>query len=82
MYQYRMVQVPPNIAVQAKQHVGNEAAAYLEGLVNAHAQEGWEFFRVDEIGVKVTPGCLASLFGQKEAFSNYYVITFRRPSAQ
>lgn len=80
MYQYKMVQVPPNIEVQAKQHKGNEAAAYLEGIVNANARDGWEFYRVDAIGVNVTPGCLAGLLGQKEAFSTYYVVSFRKPA--
>ena len=80
MHQYKMVQVPPNIEVQAKQHKGNEAAAYLENVVNSYALDGWEFYRVDAIGVKVMPGCLAGLFGKKEAFSTYYVITLRKPS--
>lgn len=80
MYQYKMIQVPPNIEVQAKQHKGNEAAAYLEGIVNANARDGWEFYRVDAIGVNVTPGCLAGLLGQKEAFSTYYVVSFRKPA--
>jgi hypothetical protein len=79
MYQYKMVQVPPNIQIQAKQHKGNEAAAYLENIVNTHASEGWEFYRVDSIGVSVTPGCLAGLFGQKDAFNTYYVVCFRKP---
>lgn len=80
MYQYKMIQVPPNIQVQAKEHRGNEAAAYLENIVNTTARDGWEFYRVDEIGVKVSPGCLAALLGQKDVFSNYYVISFRKPT--
>jgi hypothetical protein len=74
-----MVQVPPNVEVGAK-HKGNEAAAYLEGIVNSMAQDGWEFFRVDQIGVNVRPGCIAGLLGQKDSYSIYYVITFRKSS--
>jgi hypothetical protein len=81
MYQYKMVQVPPNIEVQAKNHKGNEAAAYLESIVNANARDGWEFYRVDAIGVNVKPGCLAGLLGQKEAFTTYHVVSFRKPQA-
>lgn len=77
-YVYKMVQIPPNISVEAKKHKGNEAAAYLEGVVNAHAKEGWEFQRVDSIGVQTTAGCIATLFGQKPEFSHYHVISFRR----
>lgn len=76
-YEYKMVQVPPNIQVEQKDYQGGEAAAYLEEIVNAWAAKGWEFYRVDSIGVQVKPGCLASL-SNKEAETNlYYVITFR-----
>lgn len=75
-----MVQVPPNVEVQAKEHKGNEAASYLQTVVNKHAKEGWEFYRVDTIGVAVKPGCFDALFGKKTEVSNYYVISFRRPA--
>lgn len=78
MYQYKMVQVPPNIEVQAKKHKGNEAAVYLEDIVNTHAKDGWEFYRVDAIGVNVKPGCMAGLFGQKDMLNTYYVVSFRK----
>lgn len=77
-YQYKMVQVPPGIRVKAKEHQGGEAAAYLEEIVNQWAQKDWEFFRVDSIGVRTEPGCLASLFGQKAQTLEYYVVTFRK----
>jgi hypothetical protein len=76
---YKMVQIPPAISVQAKVHTGNEAAAYLESVVNELAAQGWEFLRVDAIGVQVQPGCLMSLLGQRTTETTYYVITFRRP---
>lgn len=78
MYEYKMVQIPPNIAVQMKAHKGNEAAAYLESVVNKYASEGWEFQRVDSIGVQVQPGCIDALSGKKAENSSYYVITFRK----
>ncbi len=78
MYQYKMVQVPPNIAVDMKNSSGHDAADYLEGVVNTFAQEGWEFHRIDTIGVQVRPGCMASLFGQKAETNSYYVISFRK----
>jgi hypothetical protein len=78
-YEYKMVQVPPAIQVSAKEHKGNEAAEYLESKVNEMASQGWEFYRVDTIGVSLKPGCLAALSGKKEDMHNYYVITFRKP---
>ncbi|MGE7989753.1 DUF4177 domain-containing protein [Pseudomonas sp. NPDC089554] len=80
MYVYKMVQVPPNVEVDAKKHKGNEAAAYLQSVVNTHAEDGWEFYRVDTIGVAVKPGCFDALFGKKTELSSYYVISFRRQS--
>lgn len=79
MYTYKMVQVPPNIEVRAKEHRGNEAAAYLQNVVNTHAADGWEYYRVDTIGVSVKPGCFDALFGKKEVLNHYYVIAFRKP---
>jgi len=77
-YEYKMVQVPPNVTVDAKKHKGNEAAAYLQGVVNIHAKDGWEFHRIDSIGVETTPGCLDGLLGKKSELRLYYVIAFRR----
>lgn len=80
MYQYKMVQIPPNIEVQAKNHRGNEAAAYMENVVNIYAADGWEFYRVDTVGVNLKPGCLGALFGNRDNISTYYVISFRKPA--
>ena len=77
-YQYNMIQIPPNISVRGGGR-GQEAAQYLENVVNEQAVEGWEFYRVDNIGVEVPAGCLA-IFGQKSTYTNYYVVTFRRES--
>lgn len=77
MHQYKMVQIPPGITLSKAQR-GNEAAAYLEGAVNEMASQGWEFMRVDAIGVEVQPGCLGALAGIKGGSTVYYVITFRR----
>lgn len=79
MYIYKMVQVPPNIEVRAKEHRGNEAAVYLENVVNTYAEDGWEFYRIDTIGVSVKAGCLDALFGKKDVLSSFYVISLRKP---
>ena len=77
-YEYKMIQVPPNIVVKEKGQKGNEAAHYLQTLVNEQVAEGWEFYRVDTVGVVTPAGCLASLFGAKETLKDYYVVTFRK----
>lgn len=84
MATYKMVQIPPNVAVSARTLLGKApnpsevAAEYLESIVNQHAKEGWEFMRIDTIGVSTQPGCLAGLLGAKSSDANYYVVTFRR----
>lgn len=77
-FQYKMIQIPPQISVRQKDIKGQEAALYLERIVNEFASQGWEFQRVDEIGVRENPGCLASIFGARSTKFIYYVITFRR----
>jgi hypothetical protein len=80
-YVYKMVQIPPVIELGEGSSVGQEAASYLQRVVNAHAGQGWEFYRVDSIGVRVPPGCLGVFLGERETVTTteYYVITFRRP---
>jgi hypothetical protein len=77
-YKYKMVQIPPTIVVKGREYQGQEAAHYLESLVNEMAAQGWEFYRVDTIGVLTKPGCLGQLFGAREIMREYYVVTFRR----
>lgn len=79
VYEYKMVQVPPNVSVEKKSHKGNEAAAYLQNIANNMADDGWEFYRIDSVGVSVQPGCFSAMFGGKAEQSLYYVISFRRP---
>jgi hypothetical protein len=78
VYEYKMVQIPPTIVVKAAEHRGNEAAYYLQSVANEQARQGWEFYRVDTVGVVTQPGCLGMLFGQKQTSFEYYVVTFRR----
>lgn len=78
MYTYKMIQVPPTISVKAKDNKSGIAAAYLQDVVNSCAVEGWEFQRVDTIGIEERPGCFG---GNKTRLTHYYVITFRKEVA-
>ena len=51
---------------------------YIYNLVDEQSKQGWEFYRVDTIGVVSKPGCLGSLLGAKETGISYYVATFRK----
>ena len=72
-----MMQIPPVITVKQKDVQGNEAAYYMQTIANEQAQKGWEFYRVDTVGVVTNPGCLASLLGAKQTHIEHYVVTFR-----
>ena len=82
LWRYKMVQIPPNIEVQEGSTTRGVAATYLERVVEEHAAFGWEFHRVDELGVIVNPGCLTLLFGGKSELSRDFVVTFRCPVAE
>lgn len=82
MFQYHMVQVPPNVNVKSGQ-TQNAAADYLMSIVGHHAQQGWEFYSIETIGVIENPGCgcLGALFGVQATIRQHYVIVFRRQAA-
>jgi hypothetical protein len=79
VFQYFMVQIPPNISVRAGQSQG-AAATYLSEVVGQYASQGWEFYSVETIGIVENPGCgcLAGLFGVRPQVSDAYVIVFRK----
>ncbi len=76
-WKYKMVQIPPTIVIGEGMATKGIAATYLERIVEEYAELGWEFYRVDTIGVRVYPGCLAGLFGVRPTDESYYVVTFR-----
>lgn len=78
-YEFKMIQLPQTFVL--KQDTGKEIAAYLENLSIQMGSQGWEFYRVDTVGVATNPGCLAALMGAKSTMSNYNIVTFRRAKA-
>lgn len=50
----------------------------LELIASERAATGWEFYRVNTIGVVTKPGCPGGLLGAKEVLREHYVVTFRR----
>ncbi len=78
-YQYKMVQLPHTFVV--KKQTESDIAPFLENLVNEHSLKGWDFYRIDSVGVAVNPGCLAGLLGNKQTMTNYNVVCFRKKIA-
>jgi hypothetical protein len=54
----------------------------LQGVINHYVQQGYEFYRIDKVGVQVTPGCMASLFGASVSSITFDQVIFRRPTPQ
>lgn len=79
-YTYKMVQIAPSLVVNASQHRGQEAAEYMESIVNEWAAAGWEFYRIDTMSIYVPPGCLG--LGGQGTNTHYYVVTFRRQAKE
>ncbi|TCJ98804.1 uncharacterized protein DUF4177 [Volucribacter psittacicida] len=73
-YKYKMVQVPPNI-IADRRNIKTAAADYLETLVNKYAEQGWEFYRIDQFSTEEKKGCLS---GGKMTMAFYNVVTFRK----
>ena len=55
-----------------------QVSSQLEALINQHASQGWEFQTLNDVNIKVQPGCLAGLLGAKTAYVSYDQIVFRR----
>jgi len=73
-----MVQIPSNFAAQQNTTTGNEIAAYVQDWANRLSGEGWEFYRIDTMGMTEVPGCLGGLFGGQSTHTQYSIMTFRR----
>jgi hypothetical protein len=56
-------------------------ADQFTSFVQHWAGQGYEFYRCDEVPFRIAPGCLAGLFGAKEAFGQCTVVSFRRKQA-
>jgi len=73
-YEYKTVELPANIAGSASGK--GEAARTLQAVIDQHAVDGFEFYRVDSFTVSRPQGCL---LGGQQQITAYNVVTFRRP---
>ena len=76
-YQYKMIQVPPEIPIRGAERQA-AAANYLQNLANEQARGGWNYQGVDMIGAEISPGCLGALFGRSKEYAHFFIVTFRR----
>jgi len=83
MYEYKMVQVPRDLRIKLASAEG-VAARYMQETVNAHARDGWEYYRVDNLTGTKKPGCLSALskYHQPVVYHSVDVLCFRRAIPQ
>ena len=74
-YTYKVA--PFVISIKAGQGA-SAVAEQLAGLINMHAQDGWEFDQMVDVDIEVKPGCLAALFGGKVAYMTQNQAVFRK----
>ena len=79
-YIYRVV---PFIGViqsglSSKENV-TTVSGQLQRMIDWHAQQGWEFYSIEKVGIEVRPGYLGALLGQSASYVNFDQVIFRRP---
>jgi len=74
-WEYKVVAVPRDLAITKRlfsvPDPAETVADYIEQILNQKAGEGWEFYRAVVVSVRVPPGCLGSLLGQREGTAVY-----------
>jgi len=55
-------------------------SAQLQGVIDTHSADGWEFYSAEKIDIEVKPGCLSSLLGAKVTYITFDQVIFRRAS--
>ncbi len=82
MFEYKMISVPKNIAVNNGKDLGLALAEYVQNEVNKMSDDGWEFYRADSYSVSELPGCLSILCGQSPKSEIYNLLTFRKEKSE
>jgi hypothetical protein len=75
-YEYRCVAGPMVISVKTPQEKAQAVKAY-ETIINAEAQQGWEYVVSDQFQTSEPTGCLGSGPAMTTAFK---MLIFRRPA--
>lgn len=85
MSQYEYLVVP--FIGQLKRDISDietarKVSEQLQATINQHAEQGWEFYRVDKVNIQIAPGCLGTLTGVRASLITFDQVIFRRPSTQ
>jgi hypothetical protein len=71
--------VAPFLGVLESGQTASTVASQLEQMINEHANQGWEFYQLNEVSIEVRPGCLGKFLGRESDYMRYDQLIFRRP---
>jgi hypothetical protein len=78
MKTYNVIHFVPQLQGGVFSNKGTPIEQQLTDVINQQAAGGWEFVTYQTSHVRVQPGCLAGLLGQKEQILYYDVMIFSR----
>jgi hypothetical protein len=76
-FKYQVVAFVGNIKAGSRDS-SQTVSAQLQTVIDSYVQQGWDFYSVEKIGIRVQPGCISGLFGAQVAYVNFDQIIFRR----
>jgi hypothetical protein len=76
-FEYRIVPFIGDVSSRDKRSA-QKVADQLQAVINANIGNGWEFYRIDQVQIVVSPGCLGALFGGSQTTVALDQVTFRR----
>lgn len=74
-YTYKVV---PFIGKIKNGQGAQEVSKQLQSMIDAHVNDGWEFYQLSDTNIEISPGCLAALFGAKESYVKFDQVIFRK----
>lgn len=75
MYKYEVI---PFIARIKEGGSPVKIASQLSETIDRYSAEGWTFYRVEEVNVEISPGCLGALTGSRTSYVKYNLVVFRK----
>ena len=75
MAQYKTVAGPIGLKITHKEN-RNDAVKQYASIIDREAVGGWELFCIQEVPVFQSPGCLASLLGDKGSTISFNMLVF------
>lgn len=77
--QYQFKVVPLMFSMADGPITPETAATQMQRTMDHWMSQGWEFYRMESLPVRVRAGCLATIFGRRSRTVYYPQMVFRAP---